>query len=100
MQTNLRNFDGMSIQAAEKLRYNQPVGRIVQLVRTPLLHRGGRRFESCSAHTETPEMGIFDLMVGGQAYKVSSSLQVTDYFYVCDIRTSKITNRNEYVMDW
>jgi hypothetical protein len=30
--------------------YNQPVGRIVQLVRTPLLHRGGRRFESYSAH--------------------------------------------------
>jgi hypothetical protein len=39
---------------AEKLVYNQPVGRIVQLVRTPLLHRGGRRFESYSAHTNAP----------------------------------------------
>ncbi len=35
------------------------IGRIVQLVRTPLLHRGGRRFESYSAHRIAPEMGIF-----------------------------------------
>ena len=38
----------------EKLVYNQRVGRIVQLVRTPLLHRGGRRFESYSAHRRAP----------------------------------------------
>ena len=54
MQTNLRNLGIMSIKAAEELGYNQNVGRIVQLVRTPLLHRGGRRFESYSAHTGTP----------------------------------------------
>ena len=32
------------------IEYNHRRGRIAQLVRAPLLHRGGRRFESCSAH--------------------------------------------------
>ena len=30
--------------------YNPYAGRIAQLVRALLLHRRGRRFESCSAH--------------------------------------------------
>ena len=34
-----------------RLRYNRDVGRIAQLVRALLLHRRGRRFESCSAHS-------------------------------------------------
>ena len=62
MQTNLRNLGIMSIKAAEELGYNQNVGRIVQLVRTPLLHRGGRRFESCFAHSGTPRDGGFGLI--------------------------------------
>jgi hypothetical protein len=55
MQTNLRILMILTLRGAGKLGYNQPVGRIVQLVRTPLLHRGGRRFESYSAHTGTPK---------------------------------------------
>ena len=39
---------------ADNLVYNQPVGRLVQLVRTPLLHRGGRGFESLTAHRILP----------------------------------------------
>ena len=39
------------------IEYNDFHGRIAQLVRAPLLHRGGRRFESCSAHSETPRDG-------------------------------------------
>lgn len=36
----------------ENIGYNSDmVGRIAQLVRAPLLHRGGRGFESLSAHT-------------------------------------------------
>src|SRR4030066_165790 len=50
-----------SVQS-RKLRYNRPTsGRIVQLVRTLLLHRRGRRFESCSAHSKTHTRGGFCL---------------------------------------
>jgi hypothetical protein len=59
MQTNLRIIDILAWFEAGKVVYNQPVGRLVQLVRTPLLHRGGRGFESLTAHTGTPEMGSF-----------------------------------------
>jgi hypothetical protein len=54
MQTNLRISMILTFRDAEKMGYNRPVGWIVQLVRTPLLHRGGRRFESCSAHLYIP----------------------------------------------
>ena len=54
MQTNLRIIDFLAWFGAGKVVYNQPVGRLVQLVRTPLLHRGGRGFESLTAHTKTP----------------------------------------------
>ena len=60
MQTNLRISIILTFRDAGKMGYNRPVGRIVQLVRTPLLHRGGRRFESYSAHTETPSNRGFD----------------------------------------
>ena len=33
-------------------------GRIAQLVRASLLHREGRRFESCSAHFLPPYLGV------------------------------------------
>jgi hypothetical protein len=42
-----------------KLRYNQRVGRLAQLVRAPLLHSGGRGFESPIAHRGTPRDGEF-----------------------------------------
>jgi 8-oxo-dGTP diphosphatase len=32
--------------------YNKQGGRLAQLVRAPRLHRGGHRFESCTAHHE------------------------------------------------
>ena len=51
MQTNLRKRGNLLYSDGKKLEYNQPVGRLVQLVRTPLLHRGGRGFESLTAHT-------------------------------------------------
>jgi hypothetical protein len=35
------------------------LGRIAQLVRALLLHRRGRRFESCSAHWRTPNFWGF-----------------------------------------
>jgi hypothetical protein len=35
--------------------YNPLAGRIAQLVRALLLHRRGRRFESCSAHHIIPK---------------------------------------------
>ena len=45
-----------AIDKSTKKQYKvKPVyGRIAQLVRAPLLHRGGRRFESCSAHFPFP----------------------------------------------
>jgi hypothetical protein len=59
MQTNLRKRGNLLYSDGKKLEYNQPVGRLVQLVRTPLLHRGGRGFESLTAHRgiPTPIMG-------------------------------------------
>ena len=33
-----------------------PEGRLAQLVRAPRLHRGGRRFEPCTAHQLYPRI--------------------------------------------
>jgi hypothetical protein len=40
-----------SISTHPAIRSREGVrGRLAQLVRAPRLHRGGRRFESCTAH--------------------------------------------------
>ena len=66
MQANLRIIDCLAWFEARKVVYNQPVGRLVQLVRTPLLHRGGRGFESLTAHTEEPlGVGVLCFKTGG-----------------------------------
>ncbi len=41
------------------IEYNYRRGRIAQLVRAPLLHRGGRRFESCSAHSDRLSFQVY-----------------------------------------
>src|SRR4030042_6738118 len=63
MQTNLRILLNLKSYDESKVGYNQPVGRIVQLVRTPLLHRGGRRFESYSAHRDAPRSRGFGFYI-------------------------------------
>ena len=53
-QTNLKrqklSSSGSPVDRPILRGYNPPAGRIAQLVRALLLHRRGRRFESCSAH--------------------------------------------------
>ena len=35
-------------------RYHRHIGRLAQLARAPRLHRGGHKFESCTAHNKQP----------------------------------------------
>ena len=46
------------VDRARGASYNLFQGRIAQLVRALLLHRRGRRFESCSAHFFTPSIQL------------------------------------------
>ena len=71
MQTNLRIQLKLLFSDERKLVYNRPVGRLVQLVRTPLLHRGGRGF-SPSPPTEEP------LGVGVLYFYLKTRLIATD----------------------
>ena len=100
MQTNLRIWEDLRAEDAWKLRYNLPVGRIVQLVRTPLLHRGGRRFESYSAHRQIPSNGEICL-IGWEAIVkgigVVTNHEIDRENKNFHIRFYKKTTRNEYI---
>ena len=44
-------------------------GRLAQLVRAPRLHRGGRRFESCTAH-HLPSYSLHEILMSrGSLYE-------------------------------
>ncbi len=67
------------------MMYNNPHGRLAQLVRASLLHREGQGFESLSAHSSLPEQGFLFSAPRPLCKVVSCIVKVFQSGPICDI---------------